>query len=91
MNDIINSLSAHEWTVFSFCLAFASLFIIPFKGGESALKSILNHFKVDIKRYDDIMDRLQATINGQNEKIEDLEKRLTIVINENIQLRLLRT
>lgn len=86
MNDIANTLSAHEWTIYSFVFGVLCLFIIPFRK-ESALKSVLTSFKENKDHESALIEKLQDIVNKQTEQITDLYKHIAALHNENAVLR----
>ena len=101
MEAIINYITSHDWTAYSFILVVIILFIIPFKGGESALKTILTYFKENkeyehnlIKRYDSLIEQLQEQLDKQtiqlsvqSQEIHALQREVKELHEENYKLR----
>ena len=87
MDKIIDALLAHNWT-FETIFLFGFIFlVVPFKGNESALKSILNHFKNKKEFESQLIERYQAIANGLQEENNKLRDRITALETIIDQLR----
>jgi len=78
MEKIVNALLAHDWTIETIFLILTILVLVPIKG-ESALKTILTHFKSNkehdlllLKQYDKLIEQYQ----------EDKEKQDKIMLDQ---------
>ena len=78
MEKIVDSLSAHEWTIFTFILAIVALLIIPFKG-ESALTTILTYLKNRKQFETQLIEKYQAIANGLQEENRVLRERIVLL------------
>lgn len=78
MEAILDSLSTHEWTIFTFTLAIVGILCIPFKG-ESALKTILNHFSHRKNWEAQLIEKYQDIANGLEEENNKLRTRLALL------------
>ena len=74
MDKIIDALLAHNWT-FETIFLFGFIFlVVPFKGGESALKTILNHISNKKNQELKLIEVLQQQNLEQDKEIRLLKE-----------------
>jgi peptidoglycan hydrolase CwlO-like protein len=76
--EILNALTTHEWTIFTFILASLIIIAFPFKG-DSVLKLLLTHFSQRKKFELQLIEKYQSISNGLQEENNKLKERILLL------------